>query len=69
MHHRNKFGARTIRNLEGILSEFTIRRPTDTAGVVVLVVKAIQVLVCSVQAAKGAENYFVFHVLILLVFL
>ena len=28
---------------------------------VVFVVKGIQVLVCSVQAAEGAENYFVFH--------
>jgi hypothetical protein len=61
MHNGNKFGIRGVAHLESILSGFTIHRPINAPCVVVLVVKGIQVFVCSIQAAKGAENYFVFH--------
>lgn len=61
MHNRNQFSVRGVAHLKGILPGFSIHRPADTPCVVVLVVKGIEEFVSGIQAAEGAENYFVFH--------
>ncbi len=61
MHNGNQFSVRGVAHLEGVLPGFAIHRPPDAPCVVVLLVKAIQEFVCSLEASKRSVNYFVFH--------